>query len=105
MNNKIEIEKFLIDVAKEAMTYENVTDINIGTFKRFVWNILNDSNGSQDCCIFENDKWYICLAESESVKLTAENLSLTIQDGKLIENFAAAVIRGNSSAESLTRWL
>lgn len=94
MTKKIEIGQFLCDVAFEAITYPNITEKEIGIFDTAVWEILNDSNSSQDRCTCEDDVWYIHLSTGESAELTAENLSLTVQDGKSIEDFAAAVVQG-----------
>lgn len=96
---KVEIGQFLCDVALESTTYPNITEKEIGIFDTAVWEILNDSNSSQDACtIDDDDVWYIHLDENldiaDHVILTAENLSLCIQDGESIEDFAAAVVQG-----------
>lgn len=91
---RIDMGQFLLDVALEATTYPNISKTEISGFESAVWDILNDPNSTQDRCTNEDDLWYIHLGAGESTTLTAENLSLAIQDGKSIEDFAAAVIQG-----------
>lgn len=94
MSELILMESYLNEVRTEALTYKNVTKGDVEEFETAIWDILEDPNTPKEACIYEDDVWYICLADGESSLIGAENFALTLQDEKSIVDFAANVIRG-----------